>query len=176
MITFRKATLPDLPLLDSWLQKPHVREFWDNSERQYTNMKNYLEGTKHIHDYYIGLMDGAPYCLLLTCNETIEPDTPLPYLPYLSKDRNIHSLDFMIGEEAYLSKGFGPQTLQAFCLYIQQHDPLSTRFIIDPQSNNPRAIHVYEKAGFQKVGTFTPEEGEFAGILTHIMVKDLEIK
>ena len=98
---------------------------------------------------------------------------PPQYLPYLSNHRRTHTLDFMIGNEAYLGKGIAHQALNEFCLFLSKEDPLNTPFIIDPQTNNPRAIHVYEKARFCKMSTFLTKDGEFSGILTHIMVKDL---
>ena len=35
--------------------------------------------------------------------------------------------------------------------------------LIDPEANNSRAIHVYEKAGFQLVSEFVPSDGAFQG-------------
>lgn len=172
MITFRKVTLTDLPLLNAWLQEPHVKEFWDNSDQQYNNMYNYLKGIKDGPDYYIGFMTIDPFCLLLTTYECIE-DTLDQYRPYLSNDWKTYTLDFMIGNKAYLGKGYASTTLHEFCLYLNKQDPKTTRFVIDPAETNPKAIHVYEKAGFHKVNTYTPQEGEFAGKVHYVMIKDL---
>jgi len=34
---------------------------------------------------------------------------------------------------------------------------------IDPDKNNPRAKHVYSKAGFSEVGEYNPSAGAFIG-------------
>lgn len=39
--------------------------------------------------------------------------------------------------------------------------------------HNPRANHVYEKAGFQTVGEYTSQEGYFTGNKSAIMIKKL---
>lgn len=33
MVGFAPLTLTQLPLLHGWLQRPHVREFWDDGDR-----------------------------------------------------------------------------------------------------------------------------------------------
>jgi RimJ/RimL family protein N-acetyltransferase len=63
-------------------------------------------------------------------------------------------------------------TLDAFVrFYKNSVDPLTDTFFIDPDANNPRAQHVYSKAGFIAVGDFKPTEGAFKGQTTHLMVR-----
>jgi RimJ/RimL family protein N-acetyltransferase len=52
-------------------------------------------------------------------------------------------------------------------------DPLADTFFIDPSQNNPKARHVYSKAGFIQVGDFTMESGFFTGDVTHLMIKKI---
>jgi hypothetical protein len=49
-------------------------------------------------------------------------------------------------------------------------------YIIDPNTNNPRAIHVDEKAGFQIMCEFNSNKGYFAGDPGVVMVKKTDIK
>ena len=44
-------------------------------------------------------------------------------------------------------------------------------FFIDPDENNPRAIRVYNKAGFNKAGQYEVTEGCFIGHGSDLMVK-----
>jgi RimJ/RimL family protein N-acetyltransferase len=44
-------------------------------------------------------------------------------------------------------------------------------FFIDPDVHNPRAEHVYQKAGFKQVGEYYPTEGAFIGHKISLMVK-----
>lgn len=58
---------------------------------------------------------------------------------------------------------------------MMQIDPHADTFFIDPDDNNPRAQHVYEKAGFKLVGKFIAEKAfwDFTGDKTHLMVKKM---
>jgi len=50
----------------------------------------------------------------------------------------------------FFSKGYGTQTLSDFIDYFRKFiDPKADTFLIDPANDNPRAKHVYMKAGFK---------------------------
>ena len=72
----------------------------------------------------------------------------------------------MIGEESFLGRGLSYLSLRKF---IEEQDDV-TAFLIDPEVSNTKAIHVYEKAGFEKIKTFTPKSGYFSGI-KHLLMK-----
>jgi RimJ/RimL family protein N-acetyltransferase len=55
-------------------------------------------------------------------------------------------------------------------------DAKADTFFIDPDDNNPRAKHVYAKAGFDLVGDFVMKGGVFDGKKTDFMVKKLPPK
>lgn len=91
---------------------------------------------------------------------------------YLSKDGNTISLDFGIGSKELLGKGLAAPTLMAFTKFYQDEiDPKADTFFIDPDESNPRATHVYEKAGFQKVAEFVSGNGFFKDHKSLLMVK-----
>lgn len=71
-----------------------------------------------------------------------------------------------------LGQGHAAPTLTAFMdFFVAQHTVGA--FFIDPSMRNPKASHVYGKAGFEVVGTFLPEKGAFLGDETHLMIKRL---
>lgn len=75
----------------------------------------------------------------------------------------------MIGEESFLGKGLSYITLNKF---TNTQDGVSS-FLIDPESSNTKAIHVYEKAGFKNIGTYIPKSGYFSGLEHYIMKKNV---
>ncbi len=86
----------------------------------------------------------------------------------------VDSLDILIGNENYLGKGLSVQTINAFMEYIKvEIDPSVDRFVIDPEIINNKAIHIYQKAGFQIVKEFIADEGKFEGKAHYLMVKRL---
>jgi RimJ/RimL family protein N-acetyltransferase len=69
----------------------------------------------------------------------------------------------MIGNPKFFGKGYGSKTLSDFINYFREfYDPKADTFIIDPASDNPKAKHVYMKAGFKHVCDFMME-GDVSG-------------
>ena len=61
------------------------------------------------------------------------------------------TLDIFICDSEYLGKGLATQIIKEFLL--SQFSDISEVFI-DPEQGNKRAIHVYQKVGFQIMGDF----------------------
>ena len=162
-IHFEKAALVHKDHIFSWLDAPHVKEFWDNSPEHREDILIFMKGRSEpspyyegIFDYWVGFLDEDPYCLLMT-SEILVDDSDLSDLwrEHLSQTGKTISIDFTIGNEAYVGKGLASPALEAFTTFIQDKvDATVDTFMIDPHQNNPRAKHVYEKAGFQSVGEF----------------------
>lgn len=161
-IHFQKATLAHKGTVFEWLSHPHVREFWDNSPEHKQDIEIFMEGRQRpspyfngIFTYWVGLIVTTPYALIMTSDVFPEPSLPAEWLPHLSKTGKTSSIDFMIGNVDFFGKGFAAPTLQAFTEFIPAEVDLTVdTFIIDPSQRNPRAIHVYEKAGFHSVANF----------------------
>lgn len=169
--TFEKASLKWLPLVKIWWKdKPHIQEFWDNSPEMWANCENYFHGKKDEFDYWVGSLNHEPFALILT-NDTKEGGYE-PGIHYAEKDGRTIGIDFMIGEERFLNKGLSHLTLIEFMKFLKIQDPSVTAFLIDPEAENSKAVHVYSKAGFDIVGTFIPKEGH-TRIVEHYMMKKL---
>lgn len=170
-INFRFANQSDQELILDWHQKSHVRKFWDNSETQRNNVKSFLAGKKELYDYWLALLEDVPYALLMTSDAK---DTPPDFwLPYLPRHGAALTIDFMIGAEEYVGKGLGAKTLRAFIDYLVAKDSNITTFIIDPAAHNERAVHVYQKAGFEIQESFAPKSGYFKDIEHYLMTYNI---
>ena len=181
-ITFEKATDHHRQTIFSWLEAPHVKEFWDNSQEHKDDIINFLDGRKTksnycngLYTYWIGLIDNIPYAMIMTILEKPEYDIDDIKKAHLSKTGHTYSLDFMIGNKDYFGKGLGSKTLAAFTDFIREEvDSNTDTFIIDPEASNPRATHVYMKAGFEHVGDFLMTGNvSGAGKIHHLLVKKL---
>ncbi|MBS0604196.1 MAG: GNAT family N-acetyltransferase [Verrucomicrobia bacterium] len=163
-ITFKKAVKTDKKLIKSWFDKPHVKEYWDNSKEMWDNVESYLEGDKILFDYWICLYDKEPYGLIMT-SDAAEPDPRTKkqldyFIPWIEPEGTTLTIDFMIGEKAFLGKGLSDLTLKKFA---EVQEPSVTAFLVDPEVKNEKALHVYEKAGFVRVSTFIRGQGFFKG-------------
>ena len=160
-ISFHKAGPADGDVLLGWLDQPHVREFWDLSDEGRANLPGYSQGTKDVFDYWVGEIDGSPFCQMMTTDA--RDGEPRHLTPYLSPNGTTWTVDFMIGGPAHVGRGLAVPALAAFGKFARSVEPRLASLLIDPMATNTRAIHVYEKAGYRKVAEFAPPYGPFAG-------------
>lgn len=181
-ITFERASIQHNDTIFSWLAEPHIIEFWDNSQEHKDDILNFMEGRKEpssycdgLYTYWIGFIDNNPYCLVMTLKEKHEYDLPKLKKIHLSKFGHTYSIEYMIGNKNYFNKGLGAKTIEIFVNFVREnYDKDADTFFIDPDVSNPRARHVYEKAGFKYIDDFIMEgNGVFAGRKTHFLVKKL---
>lgn len=166
-ITFKKVTSHHQEALFSWLAEPHVQEFWDNTPEHKEDIVNWMSGRKTPSSYcggkyvyWIAYANQEPYAMIMTIQETLEEDIGELKKSHLSKTGNTYGIDFMIGNPSYLGQGYAANTLIAFIdFFRKEFDPKADTFIIDPAVDNPRAKHVYEKAGFTYIADFILGDG-----------------
>ncbi len=163
-ITFRKAVKADKKLVHEWLDKPHIKEYWDASKKMRENFDSYLKESKPFLDFWICSLDKEPFGLIKASDAT-EPDhdeeRELDYfIPWTELEGVTLLVDFAIGEESFLGKGLSSETLKQFA---KIQEPSVTAFLADPEAKNERAVHVFEKAGFARITTFIRGKGFFKG-------------
>ncbi len=102
-----------------------------------------------ITQHWIGYDNDKPFVYLLTSN-VFKNDSTV-YAKYLESNGRAITLDIFIGDKDYLGKGLAVTIIKEFLL--SQFSDI-TEVFIDPEKNNLKAIHVYQKVGFQIVGEF----------------------
>jgi RimJ/RimL family protein N-acetyltransferase len=179
-IKFQKASISYIDTIFSWLSEPHMMEFWDNSQEHKDDILNFIQGKPQTYftgttNYWIGFIDNQPYAFVLSdILKKDQEDLSQTHLANLSETRHTISLDFGIGHKEYLGRGLAALTLSEFTIFYKNDiDPKADTFFIDPDENNPRAIKVYNKAGFTKVGQYQATQGAFIGHNSDLMVKKL---
>lgn len=179
-VTFEKASLKYKDDIFGWLAEPHVQEFWDNSQAHKDDIMNFLNGRKEPSGYakgrfvyWIGFIDNIAYSLVMTYKENLGDEREQIKNDHLSITGSTYSIDFMIGNKEYIGKGLGGITLKKFTEFFQEQvDNNADTFFIDPDVANPRAKHIYEKAGFKLIGDFIMGgTGVFQGHESHFLVK-----
>jgi len=178
-IYFEKAGIKHQDIIFKWLGLPHIQEFWDNSQEHKNDILDFIHDRKQHYFYgttmyWVGYHDGQPFCFVLTDQILSSQNITNLHRAYLSQSGHTISLDFGIGNINFLGKGFASPTLKAFVKFYHRNiDYKADTFFIDPDEDNPRAIHVYKKAGFEMVGDFTMESGFFEGKKTYLLIKKL---
>lgn len=136
----------DAALLHRWQQQPYVVPYWKlniSFEDYKKHLKKFLDDEHQT--LYLGLIDGVPMSYweaYWVRGDVIEN----AYDPH-PEDQGIHLL---IGEEAFLGKGYALPLLRAIVNFQFLHQE-TEKVIAEPDIRNEKMIHVFEKCGFEKV-------------------------
>ncbi len=158
VITFKPLQEKDFPLLQKWLNSPHLKDtwgenlFWSLSSTQ----EKYLSYTKGYK--IIGRAQKPIHPFIININEV-----PIGFIQYYNafdfprdevkvdeiwkdQNRSLAALDVYLGEPLYLSKGIGSKVVRKFLEEVVFND--FSACLVDPSIDNLKAIHAYTKAGF----------------------------
>jgi len=155
LISFRRLTVDDLPLMHRWLNTDHVARWYDANGGRWPSHQQVAEK-------YAARMRGEaktePFLIL-------HNDEPVGYIQsYLIADHPEYArvvqveagaagVDLFIGEADLVYRGLGPHILRRFLNKIVFADPGVTSCVIGPSVSNAAAIRAYEKAGFKHLKT-----------------------
>jgi aminoglycoside 6'-N-acetyltransferase len=148
---FRPVSVADLPLIQRWLGRPHVREWWGDPVRGLANINDHLADPAI--DLFIVSCDDIPIGYQQSYDPRGEADHPLGDQPIGTR-----GIDQFIGEPAFVGRGHGSAFIRAFV--EQLFEAGTPRVVTDPHPRNARAIRAYTKAGFHPIGPRVTLSGE----------------
>ncbi len=109
------------------------------------------------------------YTYLLVVDEAVAGILQFHEVP--DPDYRHAGIDVTLGD-AYQNQGIGTATVQRLVRYLIDERG-HHRMTIDPATDNPRAIHVYEKVGFKPVGVMRRYERGIDGQWHDSLLMDL---
>jgi aminoglycoside 6'-N-acetyltransferase len=140
--------------MHGWLQQPHVRAFWDDGDRTLDQVRaHYFADDWDDTEPFIFTLDGrlAGYIQAYP----VPPDAE--FGSWRAGVGQTWGIDLFIGEPGLIGKGHGGSIIQAFMGLLRDRCPELRRVLIDPEVQNARAIHVYDKAGFSPLARIEHE-------------------
>jgi RimJ/RimL family protein N-acetyltransferase len=168
MLSFKLVEKTDRSLVHSWLLQPHVAKWFygQGLENTFKHLDEFLEGSTSAQ-YWLGLDHDHPFAFLITSHV----DKPHDELTkWSSPVGETITLDMLIGDARYLGKGYAVQMIHGFLLsQVAAVDEV----LIDPEASNKRAIHVYQRAGFNQLGEFIPSYSPHPHIMMRLQMKEL---
>lgn len=155
-LDFRPLIEKDLPLLFDWLNRPHLKEWWDGKQSLDDVRNNYLpkiHSADAAHPFIVCL-DGTPAGYIQYYHVAEEkhdwwPDAPGP---------GVLGIDQFLADEKSLNQGIGTAMISQFVDFLLK-DAQIREIRVDPHPENKRAIHCYLKVGFRKLGLITTPDG-----------------
>lgn len=139
----------DLPLFYEWAKREHVQKTWfiqgyDKVEAIHHKVKGNGYEFPFMIMYEKRPIGYLQYCDLTTCRQICpKPDDIFP-----EDVQGTYCFDIFIAEESCLEKGIGTEVVKKLCRLLSEK-PGIKRIMVDPNSQNTRAIRCYEKAGFK---------------------------
>lgn len=154
--TFKPAQPSQKNLVHNWLTQDHINEWIHGIGLQNTlnGLEKFFQGQSNT-TYWIGYDNDIPFAFLITSPEGNDAIT----------------LDLFIGDLNYLGKGLAVPMIQQFL--IEQFSNMK-KILIDPEAANKRAIHVYQKVGFEIVGEFIASWHPVLHYQMELRMKDLQ--
>ncbi len=144
--TFKKLSHEDIPLVHSWISRPHVREFWGEAALEdFETFKIKYEGK-------ISSEKVTPYIVMLQ-------GKPIGYIQSYPINEKTFGIDQFIGVPEFINKGLGSMFVKEFTDELLLSKKVS-KIVTDPSVLNLRAQKAYEKAGFKKKIAMPGEDGD----------------
>ncbi|WP_409299266.1 GNAT family N-acetyltransferase [Peribacillus sp. SCS-26] len=146
-VTLRQLERKDGELLATWLSDPAVLRFYEGRDNPFDLEKVcavFFEN-KEQQEMCIVELDGAAIGYL----QYYELDEETKELYGLSGS-DIYGMDQFIGEPSYWGRGIGTKLIASMISYLREEEGAKS-IVMDPRTENLRAIRCYEKCGFKKI-------------------------
>lgn len=153
-ITFKPLAQPHLDLLCKWMDKPHVKKWWNDGLSCLQIKEKYQQR--------IGSATILPFIVYLN-------ERPIGFIQYYFADKiddakwlhertGVVGIDQFIGEEGLINQGLGTQMIKSFIEKLAVNASIK-KIITEVDPLNLRAKRCYEKAGFCFVKEVITPEG-----------------
>ena len=152
-ITFKKFSKKYVPLFYKWAEIPFVKNTW--FQEGYEPKEKILEKIKgNGYDYpFLILLDNKPIGYIQYADLFVFlQKNPFGKTAYENIQPGDVCVDLFIGEKNYLNQGYGTEIVTQFTDWLLKK-PKIKKILIDPSTENKRAIRCYEKAGFRLIQT-----------------------
>ena len=163
-LEFRRLEEGDLHLLHEWLQREHVRRWWDKHETYEDVVEHYLPAIRGDDptDLYVIEVDGEAAGFIETYLVSDYPE----YEALVGTGGGVAGVDLFLADEARTGRGLGTAVLAQFLDDVIFAAPATTACIADPDAENSASIRAFQKAGFTEVRTvFDPPDGNRLHVL-----------
>ena len=150
-IGFRALRMEDMPLMQRWLNTPHVLEWFNEPFTLEETIQHYgskVTGEDATQPYLV-LYGDMPIGYIQSYRISDHPE----YAQHVQVEETAAGVDLFIGEVEYVHRGLGPHLLRRFLREVVFAMPGIESCVIGPQPQNRIAIRAYERAGFRYLKT-----------------------
>jgi aminoglycoside 6'-N-acetyltransferase len=154
-LSFRPLTVTDLAQLHAWLQRPHVRRWWRDTDTYEETVAHYLPSLEgdDPSDHYVIVVDGRDAGMIETYLVADYPE----YDAIVRVGAGVAGVDLLIGEPDLMGRGVGTQTLRQFVDDIVFARAETVACIAGVDVENEASLRAFAKAGFTAVRDYEEE-------------------
>jgi aminoglycoside 6'-N-acetyltransferase len=145
-ITFRPLARDHFPLLQEWLNTPHVAQWWNDPSDSASLEAHYGPRIDRVDPTEVFLieLEHRPIGWIQHYRWSDNPE----HAQQLSADPESAGIDLAIGEFDSIGVGLGPAVIRQFVTDIVFIDAAITAVVADPQEANRQSRRAFAKAGF----------------------------
>ena len=143
-IVLRKVIDKDIPLLTTWLNKEYILKWYHNPDDWLVEINERHGAYSWLH-HFIVMDENTPigFCQYYDC---FDADSLEDWYS-VSLPNDTFSIDYLIGNEAYLGKGYG-KAIVKLLTDIRREKELGKQIIVQPDKENMPSNHVLLSNGY----------------------------
>lgn len=153
MITWRRMTEDDFPLLRRWLMQPHVARWWNHDTSPEGVARDFgrsARGEEPSEDW-LAVLDGRPFGLVQRCRLADYPEYRDELAAVTTVPPGAATIDYLIGDPDLTGRGLGPRMIEAMIDRTWRDYPDATCVLVPVVAANRTSWRALEKAGLTRV-------------------------
>ena len=141
-VILEKIIKEDIILIEKWLQKDYIKKWYDPINDWIFEIKNRNNEFNFIKHFIVKTgFDKIVFCQYYDCFIAREEWYEI------NEKGNIYSIDYLIGEEKYLNKGFGKEIIKELIEKIRMEN--GREIIVQPELKNVQSNKILLANGFE---------------------------
>ncbi|MFD3975462.1 GNAT family N-acetyltransferase [Streptomyces cyaneofuscatus] len=153
MITWRRLTEDDFPLLISWLEQPHVARWWNHETSAEAVRHDFGPAVRgeEPSEELLAQLDGTPMGLLQRCRLADYPEYLVEVATLIDVPSGAMTIDYLIGEPHLVGRGLGPRMIRSAVQAIWDEHPGAPCVLVPVSAANRASWRALERAGMRRV-------------------------
>jgi uncharacterized protein (DUF2236 family)/RimJ/RimL family protein N-acetyltransferase len=154
MITWRRLTEDDFPLLKQWLERPHVARWWNHETSIEAVTRDFgpaARGEEPSEDLLV-LRDDQPFGLVQRCWLADYPEYLAELRAIVEVPEGTMTIDYLIGDLALTGRGLGTEMIRATVEQTWAEHPTARCILVPVPVANRASWQALAKAGLRRVG------------------------
>lgn len=153
MFTWRRITERDFPLLQHWLEQPHVARWWNHETSPEAVERDFgpaVRGEEPSEDL-LATLDGRPLGLVQRSWLRDYPEYRDEVAGLTEVPAGAMTVDYFIGDAEQVGRGHGPRMIRSAIGLTWADNPTATTILVSVSAANRASWRALKKAGLARV-------------------------